>query len=83
MGGCTKYRTNDYQSIKYWVESYHQVIGRENGFNRINFNVLLQRNNQKIFWYVDGKWILYTDDMLVDGYSQDILENSCSLQVIL
>ena len=26
-GGFTKCRTNDYQSVKYWVESYHRLTG--------------------------------------------------------
>jgi hypothetical protein len=25
-GGSTKYRTNGYQSIKHWIEPYHQLL---------------------------------------------------------
>jgi hypothetical protein len=61
----------------YWVESYHRVIGKAN-----DSNGKVSKGTTRNYSGMQMENDSYFDDTLVDGYSQDILENSYSLLVI-
>jgi hypothetical protein len=56
-GGSTKYRTNGYQYVKYWIEyTTNSLSEKANEFNGIRLKFNFKRNNQqKYSSIVEGK----------------------------
>ena len=67
--GSTEYISN-LSSIR--LNPTTNSLEKANDFNGIILKFNFNGTTRKYSGNVEGKWLLYIDDMLVDGYSQDV-----------